>query len=149
MTEGAPAVETASQPVAADTLASSPIKERKMSLQHALEHRPDEKDLVNRNILHQRAGSVTLQQKQHELEKAMAHDLLKKNLAKRPLKEELLQKNILPENSNIAPSLQAAQRDLEKSMLEDSLRDKLAHRPKPEEVIMKGILTPDEDPTKV
>lgn len=118
-----------------------------MSLQYALAHRPEEKDLVDRNILHH--GAPAIQQKQHELEKAMAQDALKKHLLKRPPKEELLKKNILPENCNVAPSLQAAQRDLEKSMLEDSLKDKLAHRPKPEEVIQKGILSPEEDPTKI
>jgi len=131
---------------ATDELASSPILERKNTLEHALQHRSEEKDLLNRNILH--TGAPAIQQMQHDLEKAMAQDALKKHLASRPTKEELSKKGILPENTNIAPSLIAAQKELEKSMLEDSLRDKLAHRPQPVEVIQKGILNPDEDPTK-
>ncbi|KAF8245192.1 hypothetical protein K440DRAFT_603893 [Wilcoxina mikolae CBS 423.85] len=135
------------EPKPIDESSISPTTERKNSLEHALARRPDEKDLVDRNILHH--GAPAIQQKQHDLEKAMAQDSLKKHLANRPTKEELLQKHILPENSNVAPALIAAQRELEKSMLEDSLREKLAQRPKPEDVIEKGILSPDEDPTKV
>lgn len=124
-----------------------PTKDRKNSLEHALQFRPEEKDLVDRNILHH--GAPAIQRHQAELEKAMAQDALKKHLAKRPTKEELLQRRVLPENHNVAPALIAAQRELEKSMLEDTLKEKLLHRPKPEEVVEKGILSPDEDPTKV
>ncbi|KAL7273388.1 hypothetical protein RUND412_003766 [Rhizina undulata] len=129
----------------ADDLATSPIKERKNSLQHALARRPDQKELEERRILH--TGAPAIQQRQIELEKAMTQDSLKKQLSHRPVKEELIQRNILPENSNIAPALIAQQRELEKSMREDLLKEKLAHRPEPAEVIKKGILSPDEDPT--
>ncbi|CCX07934.1 hypothetical protein FPQ18DRAFT_356892 [Pyronema domesticum] len=143
------AIDTAAEPIEQpiDETPLSPISARKNSLQHALARRPDEKDLKDRNILHH--GAPSIQKTQAELEKQMAQDALKRNLANRPTKEELLQKHILPENSNVAPALQAAQRELEKQMREDALREKLAHRPKPEEVIEKGILAPEEDPTKV
>ncbi|CAK7226761.1 hypothetical protein SBRCBS47491_006339 [Sporothrix bragantina] len=64
-------------------------------------------------------------------------------LQNRPDREELVQKNILPD-STAAPSLQAQQKQLEKSMRADSLNDKISHRPSPEELIKKGVL--DEDP---
>jgi len=77
----------------------------------------------------------------------MAKDALKTNLAKRPERDELIQRNILPA-SHAAPAIQAQNKKLERSMLEDSLKGKLANRPQPAEVIQKGILNPDEDPTK-
>ncbi|CUS11783.1 unnamed protein product [Tuber aestivum] len=137
---------------ATDTLAASPIKERQNSLENALAHRPDQKELEERNILHPRAE---ISERQQELAKAMAH---------RPGKDDLVQ----------PPALIAHQRELEKNMLErdlkvllplyhrrslslqfaNNLQEKLSHRPEPQEVIQKGILrrpslnhTADEDPT--
>ncbi|CAK7262692.1 hypothetical protein SEPCBS119000_000113 [Sporothrix epigloea] len=68
---------------------------------------------------------------------------LEQHLQNRPNRDELVQRNILPE-STAAPSLQAQQKQLEKSMRADSLNDKISHRPSPEELIEKGVL--DEDP---
>ncbi|ERS99593.1 RPEL repeat protein [Sporothrix schenckii 1099-18] len=70
-------------------------------------------------------------------------DSLEQHLQNRPNREELVQKNILPD-STAAPGLQAHQKQLEKSMRADSLNDKISHRPSPEELIKKGVL--DEDP---
>ncbi|CAK7202476.1 hypothetical protein SEUCBS139899_005199 [Sporothrix eucalyptigena] len=68
---------------------------------------------------------------------------LEQYLQNRPNREELVQKNILPD-STAAPGLQAQQKQLEKSMRADSLNDKISNRPSPEELIKKGVL--DEDP---
>ncbi|KAG0643418.1 hypothetical protein HOY80DRAFT_432929 [Tuber brumale] len=118
-----------------DTLATSPIKERQNSLENALAHRPDQKELEERNILH---TGAEISERQQELAKAMAH---------RPEKDDLVQRNILPHNANVAPALISHQRELEKNLLERDLKEKLSHRPEPREVIQKGILRPDEDPT--
>ncbi|ROT39958.1 hypothetical protein SODALDRAFT_323249 [Sodiomyces alkalinus F11] len=65
------------------------------------------------------------------------------HLLHRPAREELVQKNILPD-STAAPSLQAQQKDLAKHMRADSLSDKISHRPSPETLLEKGVL--HEDP---
>ena len=80
-----------------------------------------------------------------ELERQQASDNLKKGLEKRPEKEDLINRNILPE-SNVAPALIASQKSLEKHMRADSLEQKIQHRPKPEDI--KGILEADENPAK-
>jgi len=131
-------------------IATSPIRERQNSLEAALSKRPDAKDLEERNILH--SGAPAIQQRQQELERAMTQDTLKKQLAhnvdeKIQLRDDLIQRNILPEKINVAPALLAHQKELERNMLEDGLKEKLAHRPEVSEVIEKGILKPDEDPT--
>ncbi|KAA8913022.1 hypothetical protein FN846DRAFT_931492 [Sphaerosporella brunnea] len=139
-------VEEKNKEVLVDESSISPTTERKNSLLHALAKRPEEKDLVDRNILH--SGAPAIQQKQLELQKGLTTTALKKHLASRPTKEELQAAHILPENPNIAPALAAAQRELEKSMKEDALNSKLAARPSPEELVKKGVLSPEEDPTK-
>lgn len=105
-----------------------------------------------------------LQAKQHELERQQQSDNLRKNLEKRPDREELVESkilsplpevfnpdfptgNILPD-SNAAPALQASQKALDKQMRADSLDQKIQHRPKPEDLIKEGILEANEDPTK-
>ncbi|KAL2757018.1 hypothetical protein ACRALDRAFT_1062654 [Sodiomyces alcalophilus JCM 7366] len=65
------------------------------------------------------------------------------HLLHRPAREELIQKNILPESA-AAPSLLAQQKDLAKHMRADSLSDKISHRPPPETLLEKGVL--HEDP---
>ncbi|EJD02987.1 uncharacterized protein FOMMEDRAFT_44663, partial [Fomitiporia mediterranea MF3/22] len=64
---------------------------------------------------------------------------LEKQLAKRPEKSELVEKNILKDD-RVAPALQAAREQLEKSKLQDKLGQALQHRPKPEELVKEGIL---------
>ena len=51
--------------------------------------RPDAKDLVDRNILHDPNVAPSVQQQKHDLEHAMIVDNLKKGLAHRPEREEL------------------------------------------------------------
>lgn len=89
----------------------------------------------------------SLQAAQLELERQQASDSLKKGLERRPEKEDLINRNILPE-SNAAPALLASQKSLEKHMRADSLEQKIQHRPKPEELIKEGILEADENPLK-
>ncbi|KAK5275209.1 hypothetical protein LTR40_013433, partial [Exophiala xenobiotica] len=89
----------------------------------------------------------SLQAKQLELERQQHYDSLKKNLEKRPDREELIERNILPE-STAAPALLATQRSLEKHMRADSLEQKIQQRPKPDQLVKEGILEADENPVK-
>jgi hypothetical protein len=103
-----------------------------------------------------------LQAKQHELERQQQSDTLRKQLEKRPERDELVERknyssllnvvntdshtgNILPDSS-AAPALQASQRSLEKHMRADSLEQKIQQRPKPDQLVKEGIL--EEDPLK-
>jgi len=74
-----------------------------------------------------------------------AKDGLAKALSQRPEREELVERNILPD-SNVAPSLMAARKELERSKLEDTLESKLKSRPALEELVKEGILNKDEVP---
>lgn len=71
---------------------------------------------------------------------------MKKGLEKRPQREDLVERNILPD-STAAPAIVGQQRELEKHMRADSLNEKILHRPKPEQLLKEGILT--EDPTAI
>jgi hypothetical protein len=152
-----------------DTTPISPARaqpERRNSLEKHLQHRPDPQDLKNRNILldtnaapyvpipfphlptsHFRLTPLTtrnprnraLQAAQHELERQRITDNLKKGLEHRPEREDLVQRNILPE-SNAAPALQAHQKELERHMRADSLEKGLQRRPTADELKEKGIL---------
>ncbi len=84
-----------------------------------------------------------LQAKALELERQRATDNLKKGLEKRPEREDLVQRNILPQ-STAAPALQGHQKELEKNMRANNLEKGLQGRPDPEELVKKGIL---ETPT--
>ncbi|KAG8936810.1 hypothetical protein FRC03_001037 [Tulasnella sp. 419] len=64
---------------------------------------------------------------------------LEKQLAHRPDRSELVEKNIL-KNSNAAPALQAAQANLERARLEDKLDHALQQRPDRSELVDKNIL---------
>ncbi|KAK4195250.1 hypothetical protein QBC40DRAFT_289327 [Triangularia verruculosa] len=68
---------------------------------------------------------------------------LEQHLARRPDRQELVKKNILPA-STAAPAILAQQKELAKHMRADSLNEKIAHRPAPETVLEKHIL--HEDP---
>ena len=60
-------------------------------------------------------------------------------LSNRPEKDELVQKNILPD-STAAPALQEKQKELSKHMRANSLEKSLQNRPKPEDLVKEGIL---------
>jgi len=70
---------------------------------------------------------------------------LEKQLSARPQKDELVEKNILKDDS-VAPALQAARDRLQKQQLQDKLGAALQARPKAEELIEEGILQADEAP---
>ncbi|KAI0745480.1 hypothetical protein C8Q76DRAFT_703796 [Earliella scabrosa] len=70
---------------------------------------------------------------------------LEKNLAHRPDKHELIERNILKDDS-VAPALQAAKEKLQRSQLEDKLEHALQARPKPEELVKEGILNESDVP---
>jgi len=73
---------------------------------------------------------------------------LEKQLNSRPKKDELVDRNILKDDS-VAPALQAAKEKLQRSQLEDKLTHALQARPKPEELVSEGILKEDEVPSAV
>ncbi|KAI0330125.1 hypothetical protein GY45DRAFT_1323999 [Cubamyces sp. BRFM 1775] len=70
---------------------------------------------------------------------------LEKSLAQRPDKHELIERNILKDDT-VAPSLQAAKEKLQRSQLEDKLEHALQARPKPEELVKGGILKETDAP---
>jgi len=71
---------------------------------------------------------------------------LEKQLNARPQKDELVERNILRDDS-VAPALQAARERLQKQQLQDKLGHALQTRPKAEELVEEGILQADEAPT--
>jgi hypothetical protein len=70
---------------------------------------------------------------------------LEKRLYMRPDKQELVERNILKDES-LAPSLVAAAEKLKRSQLEDKLGHSIQQRPRPEELIKEGILREDDAP---
>jgi hypothetical protein len=88
-----------------------------------------------------------LQARALELERQRATDNLKKGLAHRPERDDLVQRNILPQ-STAAPALQGHQKELDLHMRADSLEKGLQSRPDPEILVKKGILDADENPLK-
>ncbi|KAL1613640.1 hypothetical protein SLS54_010394 [Diplodia seriata] len=144
--------EPQAQVPAVDETPISPVRanDRRNSLEKHLQHRPDPQDLKNRHILLDTAAAPTymadtdscdsaLQQKQLELERQKVSDNLKKGLAHRPERDELVERHILPD-SNAAPALQAHQIELERNMKADNLESALKSRPAPDELVNKGIL---------
>lgn len=73
---------------------------------------------------------------------------MENKLEKRPNREILVQKNILPD-SKAAPSLQLKCNELKRARLADDLNEKLAKRPGPLELVESGILiSPDTSLTE-
>jgi len=70
---------------------------------------------------------------------------LEKQLNARPDKHELVDRNILKEDT-VAPALQAIKEKLQRSQLEDKLDHALQQRPTPAELVKEGILKEDEVP---
>jgi len=70
---------------------------------------------------------------------------LETQLHSRPMREELVDRNILKDDS-VAPALQAAKERLQRSQLEDKLAQALQARPKAEELVQEGILKEEEAP---
>lgn len=68
-------------------------------------------------------------------------DILKTKIEKRPNRDTLIQKNILPDSApHAAPSLIRKCTELKRARLADDLNDKLAKRPGPLELVESGIL---------
>ena len=75
------------------------------------------------------------------LEKAQLQDILRTKIEKRPNRELLVQKNILPDSApKAAPALQLKCNELKRARLADDLNEKLAKRPGPLELVESGIL---------
>jgi hypothetical protein len=69
-----------------------PTSERRNSLEKHLQTRPDMQDLKNRHILLDTNVAPALQSARQELDRQRATDSLKKNLEKRPDKDELVER---------------------------------------------------------
>lgn len=80
-----------------------------------------------------------LHAQQQELQRHRITDSLNKAIASRPDKDELVERNILPD-STAAPALQSHQRELAAAMRRDSIEKHLQTRPSPAELIKEGIL---------
>lgn len=83
--------------------------------------------------------SRALQAQQQELQRHKLTDSLNKAIASRPEKDELVERNILPD-STAAPALQNHQRELAAAMRRDSIEKHLQTRPSPADLIKDGIL---------
>jgi hypothetical protein len=110
---------------------------------HTLPMLPATREHTQTNRLTNRA----LQAKALELERQRATDNLRKGLNQRPARDDLIQRNILPD-STAAPALQGHQRDLDLHMRADNLEKSLKDRPSPEELVKQGILQEGESPAK-
>lgn len=77
-----------------DAVDQSPIdhKQRRGSLEKHLQTRPQEQDLKDRHILLDTTAAPALQARQAELERQRITDNLKKGLAKRPEKDQLVER---------------------------------------------------------
>jgi hypothetical protein len=100
----------------------------RMKLPRLIKHRGH--SLTNPRALHAQ---------QQELQRHKLTDSLNKAIASRPEKDELVERNILPD-STVAPSLQNHQRELAAAMRRDSIEKHLQTRPSPAELIKEGIL---------
>jgi len=74
---------------------SRPNTARKNSLEQHLMHRPERKELIDRNILPASTAAPGLQAQQKELEKHMRADSLNEKILHRPSPDELIKKDIL------------------------------------------------------
>lgn len=77
------------------------------------------------------------------MERNKASEVLKHKLAKRPDRQELIERHIL-EDTSVDASLHDKQRQLKKARLADDLNNRLSHRPGPLELIKGNILQTDE-----
>lgn len=137
---------------------TSPISlERRNSLEKAIQNRPEAHELREKHILlntnaapyeltclykHEEyllIQSRALQAQQQELQRHKLTDSLNKAIASRPEKDELVERNILPD-STAAPALQNHQRELAAAMRRDSIEKHLQTRPSPADLIKEGIL---------
>ena len=72
----------------------SPV-ERRNSLEHHLQNRPQRAELVEKNILPASTAAPGIQANQRELEKSMRADTLNEKIAHRPTPDELIKKGVL------------------------------------------------------
>ncbi|KAM3578899.1 hypothetical protein VKS41_008692 [Umbelopsis sp. WA50703] len=119
---------------------TSPAAEK---LDAFLSHRPEQQELVEKNILKDPKVAPSLQQQREELAKKQIQDSLRHKIDSRPTKEDLVEHNIL-KNTSAAPAIQAQQADLERNRLQNALGQKIQDRPQHEQLIEQGILQADE-----
>ncbi|KAI8581718.1 hypothetical protein K450DRAFT_230843 [Umbelopsis ramanniana AG] len=121
---------------------TSPAAEK---LDAFLSHRPDQQELVEKNILKDPKIAPSLQQHREELAKRQIEDSLRHKIEARPKKEDLVEHNIL-KNTTAAPAIQAQQAELQRSRLQNALEHKMQERPQPDQLIKQGILPAESAP---
>jgi len=103
---------------------ASPISPRRpeaaSSLEKHLQHRPERKELIDRNILPPSTAAPGLQAQQKELAKHMRADSLNEKIAHRPTPEALLKDGVLHEDprSPDEDHAEAMEDELEKKEVE-------------------------------
>ncbi|KAG0306142.1 hypothetical protein BGZ98_002911 [Dissophora globulifera] len=108
-------------------------------LDRFLKERPNQSELVAKNILKDPKIAPALQHQAEELKRAKLETALAHKIENRPGVEELIDHNIL-HASSVAPALQGKEAELKRSQLEDMLNTKIQERPSPDTLIEKHIL---------
>ncbi|KAG0052082.1 hypothetical protein BGZ83_003015 [Gryganskiella cystojenkinii] len=124
--------------VLAGTLADH-LRKSNEELDRFLKERPNQQELVNKNILKDPKIAPALQVHAEELKRAKLETALAHKIESRPSVAELMNHNIL-HASNVAPALQGKEAELKRSQLEDMLKTKIQERPSPDTLIEKHIL---------
>ncbi|KAI1320923.1 hypothetical protein EDD11_009246 [Mortierella claussenii] len=104
-----------------------------------LKERPEQSELVAKNILKDPKIAPALQQNAEELKRAKLETALAHKIENRPTVSELIDHNIL-HASHVAPALQGKEAELKRSQLEDFLNTKIQERPSPDILVEKHIL---------
>lgn len=124
-----------------DRMSESSIQEKGQNLSRKLAQRRPKQELIECGILPRSRVSMLHHNRMVDLKKAQLQDILKTKIEKRPNRDTLIQKNILPDSApHAAPSLIRKCTELKRARLADDLNDKLAKRPGPLELVESGIL---------
>ncbi|KAG0205003.1 hypothetical protein BGX28_003253 [Mortierella sp. GBA30] len=115
------------------------LRKSNEDLDKFLKERPNQKELVDRNILKDPKIAPALQHQAEELKRAKLETALAHKIENRPPASELIDHNIL-HASHVAPALQGKEAELKRSQLEDKLNSKIHDRPSPETLVEKHIL---------
>ncbi|KAF9965391.1 hypothetical protein BGZ70_004919 [Mortierella alpina] len=120
------------------------LRKSNEELDKFLKDRPNQKELVERNILKDPKIAPALQHQAEELKRAKLETALAHKIESRPPASELIDHNIL-HASHVAPALQGKEAELKRSQLEDMLKNKINERPTPDALVEKHILGKGDD----
>ncbi|KAF9356034.1 hypothetical protein BGX26_005797 [Mortierella sp. AD094] len=115
------------------------LRKSNEELDKFLKERPNQSELVAKNILKDPKIAPALQHQAEELKRAKLETALAHKIENRPPVSELIDHNIL-HASHVAPALQSKEAELKRSQLEDLLNTKIQERPSPDTLVEKHIL---------